>query len=362
MVLLLLYLALALGVSFLCSLLEAALLSVPQSHLAAMEERGSRAAAVLGAMKRNVDRPLSAILTLNTIAHTVGAAGVGAQAVIVFGNRWVGLTSAILTLLILVLSEIIPKTLGAVYARALTVFTAWTLRWLVIVCYPLVILFEAMNRLIGGRSDKERLSRAEVVSLARMGHDEGVLSGHEASVIRNLLALGRIKVHEVMTPRRVVLALQEDATVGQAIGDQPPPRFARLPVYGRDLDDIRGIVHRYRLFEALHQGRLDQRVGDLAGPVHVIPEHASVGDALEQFMQQRSQLFQVVDEFGGTAGIVTLEDALETLLGTEIVDETDEVVDMRELARRMLAGRRAHREAVRRSESGKRGSSTAPNA
>ena len=337
MILLIVYLLLAICVSFLCSILEAALLSVPRAHVATMVNQGSAAGRRLQKMKAEVDRPLSAILTLNTIAHTVGAAGVGAQAAHEFGDGWVGLTSAGLTLLVLVFSEIIPKTLGTAYAKPLASFTATTTHALIILLWPIVRALEGLNRLIGGHRDQARISRAEVHSITHMGEAEGVLSQSESRVMRNLLALHDIHVRQIMTPRNVVEGLGEDQTVGQVVSEAEPILFARLPVHAGDLDKITGLITRYDLHRAHRLGQLDKPLKELIRPIHIIPEHASVSAAIEQFLQQESQLFQVIDEYGGTAGVVTLEDAVETLLGVEIVDETDRVVDMQDLARQLLA-------------------------
>ncbi len=347
MTLLLTYLALALGVSFLCSMLEATLLSVPRSYVAVLVEQGQAAGRKLERMKRDIDRPLAAILTLNTIAHTVGAAGVGAQSAAVFGDPWVGAASAVLTLLILVFSEIIPKRLGTVYAKGLAGFTAWTTGVLITVLMPIVVALEWVNRLVGGRREQTRLSRAELHSIAELGRAEGAVTAGESHVIRNVLALREVEVRSIMTPRKVVFALAEDQPVAQAVDADNPIRFARIPIHSGDLDHITGLVARYAIYEAYSAGQRQRPLKDLARPIHPIPEHASVAHALDQFLQQDTQLFQVVDEYGGTAGIVTLEDAMETLLGEEIVDETDAVVDMQALARQMLQ-RRDKRQAARR--------------
>jgi len=345
MFLLIVYLLLAICVSFLCSMLEAGLLSVPRAHVVSMVQAGSRAGKRLEQMKREIDRPLSAILTLNTIAHTVGAAGVGAKAADEFGDKWLGLTSAILTLLILVLSEIIPKTLGTVYAKPLAGFTARTTHALILMLWPIVRALEWLNRLIGGRCHQAKLSRAEVQSIMHLGEEEGVLTQSESRVMRNLLALRDIEVREIMTPRKVVASVGQDQTVAQVVEDGEPILFARMPVHGGDLDQTVGLVTRYDIHHAHRHGKLDVPIRELMRPIHVIPEHASVGNAIDQFLEQDSQLFQVIDEYGGTAGVVTLEDAIETLLGVEIVDETDTVIDMQQLAKQLLAQHQRHAEA-----------------
>ncbi|MFA9479737.1 hemolysin family protein [Phycisphaerales bacterium AB-hyl4] len=340
MTLLLTYLFVALAISFLCSLLEAALLSVPRSHVAVMVEQGSRAGQRLQQMKDDVDRPLAAILTLNTFAHTLGAAGVGAQATLIWGEVWVGVVSFVVTLLILIFSEIIPKTLGAVHAKGLAGFTAWTVHGMILMLLPVVLVCDWISKLLSGRNQAVPLiSRDEVRSLARLAHEEGAIDQSEARVMRNLIALREATVEQVMTPRTVVYTLRADQTVRE-VTEGEPLRFARVPVVGESLDDVKGLIYRHDLFKARSDGRADATLGELAQPVHAVPEVAKLPAVLEEFLQRRAHLFLVVDEYGGTAGIVTLEDVLETLLGVEIMDETDAVEDMRQLAKQLLNARR----------------------
>ena len=337
MALLLTYLMLALGVSFLCSLLEASLLSVPRSHVAVMVEQGSRAGRRLEQMKDDVDRPLAAILTLNTFAHTLGAAGVGAQATVLWGEAWVGLVSFVVTLLVLIFSEIIPKTLGAVHTKRLAPFTAWTVNWLMAVLWPVVVGCNGISKFLSGREQSvPRIDRDEVRSLARLAHEEGAIDESEAQVMRNLMALREISVEQVMTPRTVVFTFRADQTVGE-VTEGEPPRFARIPVVDATLDEVKGLVHRHDLLRARTEGQAQTRLAELARPVHTVPWVAKLPTVLETFIRRREHLFLVVDEYGGTAGIVTLEDVLETLLGVEIVDETDSVEDMRKLARQLMS-------------------------
>jgi CBS domain containing-hemolysin-like protein len=343
MLLLIVYMLLAVGVSFLCSVLEAALLSVPRSHVAVMIDRGSKAGKRLMAMKDNVDRPLAAILTLNTFAHTLGAAGVGAQATAIWGDEWLGLVGVVVTLLILIFSEIIPKTLGAVHAKGLAPFTALTIHLLIIVLSPVVTVCDWISKLLSGRKQATPLiSRDEVHIFAGLAHEEGAIDRNEARVMRNLIALRETSVEEVMTPRTVVSALRGDQTVREAITGEPP-RFARTPVIGESIDDVKGIVHRRDLFLARAEVERDVLLVDISRPVHMVPESARLSAVLEEFIHRREHMFLVVDEYGGTAGIVTLEDVLETLLGVEIVDETDAVRDMQQLARELVDDRRTGR-------------------
>lgn len=336
MTLLLIYLFVALGVSCLCSLLEASLLSLPRSYVAVMVEQGSVAGKRLQRMKDDVDRPLAAILTLNTFAHTLGAAGVGAQAALLWGEVWVGVVSFVVTILVLVFSEIIPKTLGAMHAKRLAGFTSWTVHAMILLLLPVVIVCNWISKLMSGRSHMVPLiSRDEMRSLARLAHDEGAIDQNEARVMRNLIALHDVTAEQVMTPRTVAATLRADQTVGEVTQGEPP-RFARMPVIGNSLDDVKGMVHRHDLYKARSEGKADATLDTIARPLHVVPKMAKLPVVLETFLQRHEQLFLVVDEYGGTSGIITLEDVMETLLGVEIMDETDTVEDMQKLARKLL--------------------------
>ncbi|NLX07201.1 MAG: DUF21 domain-containing protein [Phycisphaerae bacterium] len=334
MTILLVYGLLAIAVSFLCSLLEACLLSLPRGYVEALVERGSRYGRTLRDMKENIDRPLAAILTLNTIAHTVGAAGVGAQAAVVFGSGAVGIASAIMTLLILVASEILPKTLGAVHAKALAIPAAVTIRLMILLCLPLIIPLEWINRLVGYQRHADRLTRAELAANIRMGHASGAMDHREYQIASNLISLSDVHLVDVLTPRTVVFSLPEEMTVGQALAEHDPIRFARIPVYAAAAEQITGYVPRFALDAAHSAGQDARSIKELARPLPVMPEQATVADALETFIRDKHHIALVVDEYGGMSGIVTLEDLFETLVGEEIVDESDAVADMQELARR----------------------------
>lgn len=335
------YLLLALGVSFLCSLLEASLLSITPSYISLLVQRGRKAGRVLQRMRDNVDQPLSAILTLNTVAHTVGAAGAGAQVAAIFGRQWLGLASAVLTLLILLLSEIVPKTAGAVWHRPLAGFTAYTTRGMVIGLWPLVQLCMLISRWVRGPGGEHQLTREEMTSLPKLGREAGALRHDESRLMQNLMRLREIRVNDIMTPRSVVYMLEETKTVGEVMSDSHLPRFARVPIYRENPDRLIGFVARYHLVQCYHRGRMNTTMAMLAQPLSAIPAQAKVGDALEQFINEQRQIYQVVDEYGGTAGILTFEDAIESLLGAEIVDETDPVADMQALARERRARRLA---------------------
>ena len=334
--LLVFYLVLAVGVSFLCSLCEAVLLTLTASDAEALSQRNAKAGRRLKAMKQSIDRPLGAILTLNTISHTVGAAGVGAQAAIVF-NGWVGLTSAVLTLLILVLSEIIPKTIGAVHAKRLAPVGVIMIDWMIWVSYPVVLALEVIGRLFKSGGHGGAPTRQEIEILAELARSGGAIDQAESKIIQNLLSLRGVKARDVMTPRTVVFMLPASMSVGEALSENPKMAFSRIPIKGETVDDVVGMVLRTDMYEAIASGRTALSLSDLKRDLAVVPDSASLLDVLRRFGETGEHIFLVVDEYGGTDGVLTLEDVLETILGSEIVDETDQAVDMRDLAMRESA-------------------------
>ncbi len=333
------YAALALGVSFLCSMLEASLLSLPRSHVALLVERGERVGKLLERMKDGLDRPLAAILTLNTIAHTIGAAGVGAQVLKIFGSAWVFAGSVVITVAILYLSEIIPKGLGATFAKSLAPFTGRTIQVLEWVTAPFVWLASLIGKVFGGMETSD-VTRAEVGVYAMMGEAAGELQPQESKVIRNLLRLRDVPAADIMTPRSVVFMLQADLTCGEVVEKHSPMPFTRIPVFGEDSDHIVGFVLRKQVLEAVGDGEPERRLREFAQPLPTIRDTTPVSKALDQMIAGQHHLMLCQDEFDQTDGLVTLEDCLETLLGVEIVDETDSVEDMRTLARKRAEGRR----------------------
>lgn len=339
MTLLVTYILLALGVSFLCSLMEAVLLSVTPSYIALLHREKHPIAPRLGHMKANIDRPLVAILTLNTIAHTAGAAGAGAQATAVWGNEWLGVFSAVLTLLILVTSEIIPKTLGAVYWRGLTPMVVRTLYLVIFVLFPLVWAMEVITKLFSRHREADRVSREEMGALAELGVKQGTLAAGESKILKSLFRFSKLTAQDVMTPRTVVMTLPETATVAEAIGDSERLRFSRLPLVSSTIDETRGYVLKDRLLLEAARGNTDIPVKELARPLKVVPYSAPLPKVLDQLLSSREHIALVVDEYGGTAGILSTEDIVETLLDLEIVDELDSVADMQAHARQAWAER-----------------------
>ncbi len=335
---LIIYFLSALFVSFVCSLLESVLLSLSITQISVMEKDKQRTGTILSEFKKNINRPLAAILTINTIANTVGAAGVGAQTLIIYGNQWVAIASGILTISILIFSEIIPKTLGAVYCKSLASFTAFTIRILMLIAWPFVILSESMSGFInrGDNGNDSLASREELLAMAEISEDEGSIDEQEGDIIENLIKLDDMPVEEVMTPRSVIFALEKNDTVGKVVKENSPISFSRIPIFEKDLDTIIGFVSRYTLVNKQAEDKFDINVTELMDPIEIVNEKDSVSNILDQFVKKRQQIFIVKDDFGTTTGLITLEDAIETLLGVEIVDEHDNVVDMRKLAKAKL--------------------------
>ena len=328
------YFFLALGVSFLCSLLESIILSITHSHVAVLAKTGSQAGRLLENMKGNINKPLAAILTVNTVANVVGAAGVGAQAMkLSDGSEWVvAILSGLLTLCILIFSEIIPKTLGTVYWRPLAGPAVYMITGLIYMTYPFVFLSNYFSKIFTSANHQQKVSRQEVVAMAEMGEDEGSIREKESDIIENLLNLNDVVAEDVMTPRSVIFALQKDSTVGDVVGEHTPIAFSRIPIFAKDVDDILGFVHRYDLVNKQAEDQFHIKMKDILEPIHTVKQEDSIASILDEFVRRRQQIFMVIDEFGTTTGLITLEDAIETLLGVEIVDEHDSVVDMRKLA------------------------------
>lgn len=322
-------------VSAMCSLFEAVLYAVPVSYVESLAQKGALSGRILKELRmRNVDRPISAILSLNTIANTGGAFVAGAAFIKVFGGEWEHYFTIFITLSVLILSEVIPKTVGVVYSRSLASLIAVPLRVLVWLLYPLVEMCRLLTRAFSkGRSSQE-VSEEEIAAMARMGRQTGAIQPDEARVMQNILSLKRRTVSDVMTPRTVVFALSAELTVEQAQKEAGVWPYSRVPVYENEFEDVIGVVMRRDALNALARGQAQQPISELMRPVHFVAETVSLDRVLEMFLERRQHLFAVIDEYGGLAGILTLEDVLEEILGREIVDESDTVTDTRELARR----------------------------
>jgi CBS domain containing-hemolysin-like protein len=307
-------------ISFLCSVLEAVLLSLTHSYVGVLQERGDRAGALLVRLREHIDEPIAAILTLNTIAHTVGAAMGGALALRVFGSQWIAAFSVVLTLAILVLSEIVPKTLGATYWKELAAPAAYTLRVMVIVMKPILIPLALVNRLImprGGRGPT--VSRAELEVLAEIGRKEGTLDAEEYQVLSNVMNLSDVRAADVMTPRTSIVAVASHSTLDEAIELMLEDGHMRLPVFGETLDDVVGVLLARDAFSAAREDA-SRPVATVMRPAHFVPETKAVEDLIREMRTERINMAIVIDEFGGTSGLVTLEDLIEEIVG-EIHDE-----------------------------------------
>jgi CBS domain containing-hemolysin-like protein len=336
---LLFYLFLALGISFFCSILEAVILSVTPSFVEALEQKSPEIGAKLRQLKLNIDRPLAGILSLNTIAHTVGAAGVGAQSLIVFGSAYVALSSAVLTFLILILSEIIPKTLGALYWKQLTPFAVQTLPFLIWSVYPLVLLSQKISRWLSTGKRGPLVSREELHAMTDLARKLGLFSRQESRILKNLLLVGRLKVRDVMTPRPVLFMLPSNMTVGEVASRYPKIRFSRIPIYDGDSENIHSFVLTNDVILEVSRDRPYSTLASLSRKIKMVPESMPLILVFEQFLSEGEYVAMVVDEYGGIEGIVTMEDVMETLLGIEVVDESDVAPDMQALARRQWTKR-----------------------
>jgi len=334
-VLLIGYVLLALGVSFLCSIAEAVLLSITPSYIEALKEKRPRRAASLKRLKQdNVDRSLAAILTLNTIAHTLGAIGAGSKATAVFGSAWFGLFSVIMTLMILFFSEIVPKTIGAVYWSRLVGPTALFVRFLIFILLPVVWISEVLTRIISRGRHVHVVSREELMAMAGIGVATGQIHYEESLIIHNLLKFKFLRVTDIMTPRTVISALPQDMTIRESVAQVSKMPFSRIPIYDAHIDRITGFVIKDDVLVLSTQRRQEETLEDIKRELPVVPESVALPILLEQFLKNRQHIAIVVNEHGGTDGLVTLEDLIETLMGMEIVDETDSTEDMRALARR----------------------------
>ena len=323
-------------ISALCSLFEAVLYSVPFSHIESLAQAGRTSGQILHRLRQreNVDRPISAILSLNTIANTGGAFIAGVAFIKVFGPEWEVYFTIGITCAVLFFSEVLPKTVGVVYNRSLSGFIARPLLALVWIFTPLVAVLRIFTRMISRGETDDATSPDELISMARAGHRAGVIEADEARVIQNILSLKSKSARDVMTPRTVVFGLSDQLSVDEAHEESGIWEHSRVPVYDKEFEDIVGIVIRRDALSARAEGRGNVKLSELMRPVHFVSESMTLDRILKIFLERRQHLFIVIDEFGGLAGILTLEDVLEEILGREIIDEFDQVTDMRELARR----------------------------
>ena len=344
--LLILFFVLSVGVSFICSILESVLLSVNMSYVAVLEKEKPTVGKLLKLHKENINKSIASILILNTIANTLGAAAVGAQASLIFGNDAVVIVSIILTFAILFLSEIIPKTIGAIYWKSLAPMAAHIIRLFIWITYPIILttLF-VTNKISKGNEDANSLTKEELLESMLISEDEGVIDEKESDVIENILNLDNIKVGEVLTPRSVVFALDESMSIKEIIETKEDIfKFSRIPVYRESIEDVVGIVMTKRIFkQALEDNTVS--VGSIKKNICSINENVPVSKALDMFIAKKDHMFLIKDNYDQTEGILTLEDCVETILGVEIVDESDGAVDMRELAKQKMKQKRKEQDA-----------------
>ncbi|HKJ67665.1 MAG TPA: CNNM domain-containing protein, partial [bacterium] len=316
-----------------CSILEAVILSITPSYIAMMENKHPHTGQILSELKDDIDQPLSAILSLNTIAHTAGAAGVGAQAQIVFGEVYVTVITIILTLLILVLSEIIPKTLGARYWRTLAGIAGRVLKILIIILSPFVLLSRLITNLMAKEGDRQSFSREEFTAMAELGTEEGIFQEKESRIFKNLIRFRQLRARDIMTPRTVVVAFPEEMTVREVFEQRDELRVSRIPVFESNRDNITGYVLKNDLLVRMAKDETDRPLRDFRRDVLILPDLLKLADLFERLLEKQEHIAVLVDEYGGLSGIVTMEDVVETLLGMEIIDEADNIRDMQVLAR-----------------------------
>ncbi len=332
--------------SFLCSVWEAVLLSITPAYTQIMSKDDTPVSRLLVKFKSNIDRPLAAILTLNTIAHTVGAIGVGASAAQLWPDRdmtiipgrfslsYETIVAVIMTLAILILSEIIPKTIGANYWKRLTGFTVRCLNVVIYILYPLVMLSQLITRTLKKDKKKSVLSRSDISAIADIGMESGIIREDENRIFKNLMDFHSITAEDVMTPRTVVMAAQEDMSITEFYQANPVLRYSRIPVHSGSMDELTGYVLKDEMLASLIQMENDSRqLKDIKREMMVITENALLPKVLDQMTRTKEHIAQVVDEYGGTAGVLTMEDIIETLLGLEILDEMDVTADMQKLAK-----------------------------
>lgn len=345
MYLLILFFIASVSVSFLCSILESVLLSINMSYVAVLEKDRPAIGERLRLQKKKINKSIASILILNTVANTLGAAAVGAQAALVFGNDAVVAVSIVLTFAILFLSEIIPKTIGAMYWKRLAPLASWFIMVFIWITYPIILITLAVtNRIAAGKNISNSLTKEELLESMLQSEDEGVIDEKESDVIENILNLNNIKVGEILTPRSVVFAIDENMTIKEVIDTKDAIfKFSRIPIYNENIEDVTGLVLTKKIFK---QARIDDSVPLTAIKKEIfnINENIPVSKALDLFITKKDHMFLVMDSYDQTEGIITLEDCVETVLGVEIMDESDTTEDMRELAKHKMKLKRKAKE------------------
>lgn len=325
---------LSIVLSALCSTLEATLLSTPLSYITGLEERGVSGAGRLKRLKQSPDRAISAILCLNTIANTVGASLVGALVIRVYGDAVVGVFSTVFTFGILILSEIIPKTIGTSYWRTLAIPASRIISGMIFITFPLVWVLERITRLISSRSTQVSISREDISAMVSVATEEEVIEKEEKKMIQNILKLDEVTAHEIMTPSVVVQMAEAGMTIKEFYNDEDLQTHSRIPIYDEDNDEyVIGYVLRQTVLEKMAEDKFNITLREIARPILTFNEEDSVGDIWEKLLEKKEHISIIIDEYGSLRGIVTMEDVIETMIGQEIVDEKDEVVDMQEYAK-----------------------------
>lgn len=335
MLLLCVYLFIALFFSFICSIAESVLLSINPIHIAQLEQDNHPVGPMLNRLKNDLDKPLSAILTLNTVAHTVGAAGVGAQAAVVFGEASLGIISAILTFLILFISEIIPKTLGATHAKSLAPITAYTLKYMIIILAPVIFVCEFVTKRLVSDKPQADISRDELSIMAKLSAKHGAIDHQEAQIMQNLLMLQDTKIESVMTPSTVIFSDDINTTVEAFFLEHQKVRFSRIPIFEKSSQDIIGFVLRSDLLLAQARGNSQTTLHNYRREMPTLLEMMTLAHAMKELLSNKHHMALIVNEYGTVRGILTLEDILESLIGREIIDEGDKDIDMQKLAKRL---------------------------
>lgn len=330
---LLVFLFIALAVSFLCSILEATLMSTPISYITMREEEGYKPASKLRRFKQDTSRPLAAILSLNTIANTIGAAGVGREATILFGSEWFGLVSAATTILILIVSEIIPKTIGTTCWKSLSGFVAEAIGILIIILYPIVVAVEFLQKLISPKSGDVSVSRDEISAMAEVAEETGELEEGENEIIQNLINIDELTVKDAMTPRVVAAIAPESMTIKRFYKDRRFLHHSRIPVYADNDEYITGYILRMEALQLMADDKYDATLGDIRREIASFSEETTIDKVWDEMIRSKEQIAAIIDDYGTFQGLITMEDIIETVLGDEIVDERDVVVDMQQLAR-----------------------------
>lgn len=330
-------------VSFFCSLAEASLYAMPWSAIERLRDEGRTSGKLLYEMRTNVDKPIAAILTLNTLANTAGSTIAGAAFLAVFGSSHMVIFATSFTIIILALGEIVPKTLGVAHAEPIARLLVRPIKIMVRILSPLLWLTSLITRLLSNQSGAPQMSEDDITAIARLSRQAGRIQPYEESFVRNVLMLDQKRVYDIMTPRTVVFSLPEDITIEDAYHHPQIWHFSRIPIYGEDNEDLVGLVERRALGQHYAAGKKDLKLSEIMRPLHFVQESLTLDLLLRELLKEKVHLFAALDEYGGLAGVVSLEDVLEEILGSEIMDESDNVADLRALARERRKALSRHR-------------------